>query len=152
MSAETRKPRWAPETDPQWGTRHQYSHQEKTTGTSWALTIWLCCSWNKLLVRLPRGELAPRLSLVSPKVFFSILSPMELWFLAAVASVLLSWENFISSDIVVLIAQILNWTELDNAFTENLVFNHVILHYWHNFPILILCSCFDTIRTVKSPI
>ncbi len=33
----------------------------------------------------------PRLSLVSPKVFFSVLSPMEFWFLAAVASGLLSW-------------------------------------------------------------
>ncbi len=44
-------------------------HREKTTGTSGALTIWLCSSWNKLLVRLARGELALRLSLVSPKVF-----------------------------------------------------------------------------------
>ncbi len=70
MSAETRAPRWAPETDLQWGLRHLDSHREKTTGTSGALTIWLCCSWNKLLVRLARGELAPRLSLVSPKVFF----------------------------------------------------------------------------------
>ncbi len=57
--------------------------------------------------RLARGELAPRLNLVSPKVFFSILSPMEFWFLAAVTSGLLSWGHFISSDIVDLIAQIL---------------------------------------------
>ncbi len=56
MSAESRIPRWAPETDLQWGPRHLDSHQEKTTGTSGALTIWLCCSWNKLLVRLARGE------------------------------------------------------------------------------------------------
>ncbi len=41
-----RTPRWAPETDPQWGPRHLDSHREKTTGTSWALTIWLCSSWN----------------------------------------------------------------------------------------------------------
>ncbi len=61
----------------------------------------------ELLVRLARGELAPRLSLVSPKVFFSILSPMEVWFLAAVASGLLSWGHLISSDIIDLIAQIL---------------------------------------------
>ncbi len=66
--------------------RHLDSHREKTTGTSWALTLWLCCSWNKLLVRLARRELVPRLSLISPKVFFSVLSPMEFWFLAAVAS------------------------------------------------------------------
>ncbi len=39
--------------------------------------------------------------------FFSILSPMEFWFLAIVASGLLSWGHFISSDITDLIAQIL---------------------------------------------
>ncbi len=39
--------------------------------------------------------------------FFSILSPMEFWFLAAVASGLLSWGHFISSTIIDLIAQIL---------------------------------------------
>ncbi len=50
-------------------THHLDSHREKTTGTSWVLTIWLCCSWNKLLVCLARGELPPQLSLVSPKVF-----------------------------------------------------------------------------------
>ncbi len=61
----------------------------------------------ELLVRLARGEMAPRLSLVSPKVFFSVLLPMEFWFLAAVASGLLSWEHLISSNIVDLIAQIL---------------------------------------------
>ncbi len=49
----------------------------------------------ELLGRLARGEMAPRLSLVSPKVFFSVLSPMEFWFLAAVASGLLSWGHFI---------------------------------------------------------
>ncbi len=43
---------------------------------------------------MARGELAPRLSLVSPKVIFSILSPMEIWFLATVASGLLSWIHF----------------------------------------------------------
>ncbi len=57
----------------------------------------------ELLGRLARGEMAPRLSLVSPKVFFSVLSPMEFWFLAALASGLLSWGHFISSDIVDLI-------------------------------------------------
>ncbi len=55
--------------------------------------------------RLARGEMAPRLSLVSPKVFFSVLSPMEFWFLAAVASGLLSWGHLISSNIVDLIEQ-----------------------------------------------
>ncbi len=59
----------------------------------------------ELLCRLARGEMAPRLSLVSPKVFFSVLSPMEFWFLAAVASGLLSWGHLISSNIVDLIEQ-----------------------------------------------
>ncbi len=36
--------------------------------------------------------------------FFSILSLMEFWFLAALASGLLSWGHFIYSDIVDLIA------------------------------------------------
>ncbi len=59
----------------------------------------------ELLCHLARGEMAPRLSLVSPKVFFSVLSPMEFWFLAAVASGLLSWGHLISSNIVDLIEQ-----------------------------------------------
>ncbi len=44
--------------------------------------------------------------------FFSVLSPIEFWFLAAVASGLLSWGLFISSNITDLIEQIifkLNW-------------------------------------------
>ncbi len=60
--------------------------------------------------------MAPQLSLVSPKVFFSVLSPMEFWFLAAVASGLLSWGHLISSNIVDLIEQKL--FELDDAITE----------------------------------
>ncbi len=39
--------------------------------------------------------------------FFSILSPMEFWFLAAVASGMLSWGILISIKIIDLIAQIL---------------------------------------------
>ncbi len=78
--------------------------------------------------------------------FFSILSPMEFWFLAAVASGLLSWGHFTCSTIIDLIAQIL--FKLDNAITkfnnemhsaDNWVLNPVILH-WQNLPILILCS------------
>ncbi len=59
----------------------------------------------ELLGHLARGEMAPRLSLVSLKVFFSVLSPMEFWFLAAVTSGLLSWGHFISINIVDLIEQ-----------------------------------------------
>ncbi len=78
--------------------------------------------------------------------FFSILSPMEFSFLAAVASGLLSWGHFTCSTIIDLIAQIL--FKLDNAITkfnnemhsaDNWVLNPVILH-WQNLPILILCS------------
>ncbi len=58
----------------------------------------------KLLVRLAGGELVPQLSLVSPKVFLSVLSPMEFWFLTVVASGLLSCGHFISSDITDLIS------------------------------------------------
>ncbi len=61
----------------------------------------------ELLVSSGQRRTDPRLSLVSPKIFFSILSPMEFWFLAAVASGLLSWGHLISSNIVDLIAQIL---------------------------------------------
>ncbi len=103
-SVESRTHRWAPETDLQWGPRHLDIHREKTTGTSGPLTLWLCCSWNKLLIRL---ELPPRLSLVSPKVF----SPFcHRW--SFCSSGLLSWGHFIYSNIIDLIAQILfklNW-------------------------------------------
>ncbi len=93
--------------------------------------------------------------------FFSILSPMEFSFLATVASGLLSWGHFISRTIIDLHRYYLNWTELDNAITkfnnemhsaENWVLNLIILHYWNNSPILILCSCFVTICIVKSAI
>ncbi len=112
------------------------------------LTLWHCCSWNKLLIRLARGELAPRLSLVSPKVF----SPFcHRW----------SFRSLPLSPLACLVGDTsfpakswlhryyLNWTELDNAITkfnnemhsaDNWVLNPVILHYWHNLPILILCS------------
>ncbi len=63
-------------------------------GTGTALEAVYHVSWSQL-------------SLVSPKVFFSVLSPMEFWFLAVVASGLLIWGHFISSDITDLIAQIL---------------------------------------------
>ncbi len=63
-------------------------------------------SFRFVTVLLHTGELS-RLSLVSPKVYFSILSLMEFWFLAVVASGLLSWGHFISSDMTGLIAQIL---------------------------------------------
>ncbi len=69
--------------------------------------------------------------------FFSILSPMEFWFLAVVSSGLLSWDtSFPAISSTWLHRFYLNWTELDDAITE---FNNempstenlVIVHYWH---------------------
>ncbi len=74
---------------------------------------------------------------------------MEFSFLAAVASGLLSWGHFISSNIIDFIAQTLfklnwagRWSVKSCHFT-------LLTHY---FPILILCSCFVTICIVKSAI
>ncbi len=74
---------------------------------------------------------------------------MEFWFLATVASGLLSWGHFISSDIIDLIAQILfklDWdddaiTKLNNENRiENWVLNLVILHYWHTIFLFWYCA------------
>ncbi len=142
--------RWAPETDLQWGPRHLDVHRVKTPGASGPLTIWLCCSWNKLLIRLAGGELPPWLNLVSPKVF----SPFcHRWSFRSLPLSPLACSvgdtSFPAQSSTWLHRYYLNWTELDNAITkfnnemhsaENWVLNPVILHYWHNLPILILCS------------
>ncbi len=60
----------------------------------------------------PKENWPPNWAWFLPRFFFSILSPIEFWFFAAVTSGLLSWGHLISSDIVNLIAQILfklNW-------------------------------------------
>ncbi len=64
-------------------------------------------AWNNLLVSSGQRRTGPPTEPGFSQGFFSILSPMEFWFLAAVASGLLSWGHLISSDIVDLIAQIL---------------------------------------------
>ncbi len=149
-SAESRTHRWAPETDLQWEPRHLDSHREKTPGTSEPLTLWRCCSWNKLLIRLAGGELAPRLSLVSPKFF----SPFcHRWSFRSLPlsplACLVGDTSFPAKSSTWLHRYYLNWTKLDNAIAkfnnemhsaDNWVLNPVILHYWHNLPILILCS------------
>ncbi len=133
----------------------------KDPGTSGPLILWLWCSWNKLLVRLARGELAPRLSLVSPKVFSPFcyrwsfgslpLSPL---------ACLVGESSFPAKSSTWLNRYYLNWTELDDAITkfnnempsaENWVSNPVILHYWHNLPILILCSALLQFVLLKAP-
>jgi len=82
----------------------------------WFLTCdvgWITITW----CSLARGELALWLSLVSPKIFFTILSPDEVWVLATVASGLLYWGHLIFNNIIDLTALTLlyeNWTELDD--------------------------------------
>ncbi len=119
MSAETRTTRWAPETDPQWGPRHLDSYQEKTTGTSWALTIWLCCSWNKLLVRLAGGELPPDWAWFLPRFF----SPFcHRWSFGSLPlsplACLVGDTSFPAISPTWLHRYYLNWTELYNDITE----------------------------------
>ncbi len=86
------------------------------------------------MLSMSNAEMQNRLSLVSPKVFFSVLLPTEFWFLAVVASGLLSWGHFISSDITDLIAQIL--FKLNDDITE---FNN-------EMPLTQKCSYFDIVQ------
>ncbi len=150
MSVESRTHRWAPETDLQWGPCHLDIHRGKTPGTSGPLTLWLCCSWNKLLVRLVRGQLAPRLSLVSPKVFSPFchrwsFGPLPLSPLAC----LVGDTSFPAISLTWLHRYYLNWTELDDditkfntemPLTENWVLNLVVLHYWHSIFLFWYCA------------
>ncbi len=137
MSAETRTPRWAPETDPQWGPRHLDSHREKTTGTSGALTLTLLQLEQTTGVSGQRGTAPPRLSLVSPKVF----SPFCHWWsfgslpLSPLAC-LVGDTSFPAISPTWLHRYYLNWTELDNDITE---FNN-------EMPLTQKCSCFDIVH------
>ncbi len=82
--------------------------------------------------------------------FFSILSPMSFRSLPlSPLACLVGDTSFPAQSSTWLHRYYLNWTELDNAITkfnnemhsaDNWVLNPVILHYWHNLPILILCS------------
>ncbi len=94
----------------------------------------------------PGGELVPQLSLVSPNVFFSVLSPMEFWFLTVVASGLLSCGHFISSDITDLISNPIEYSiEFNNEMplTEKW---HLILSFYIIDTLLILFSYFDIVQ------
>ncbi len=104
----------------------------------------------KLLVHLAGRGTAPPTEPGFSQGFFSVLSPMEFWFLAAVASGLLSLGHFIpATSPTWLHRYYLNWTELDDAITkfnnemplaENWVFNPVILHYWHTIFLFWYCA------------
>ncbi len=140
-SAESRTHRWAPETDLQWEPRHLDSHRGKTPGSSGPLTLWLCYSWNKLLVHLAGGELAPRLSLVSPKVF----SPFcHRWSFRSLPlsplACLVGDTSFPAQSSTWLHRYYLNWTELDNAITK---FNNEM----HSADKLSVKSCHFTLLT-----
>ncbi len=146
MPAKTRTPIWAPETDPLWGLRHLESHREKTTGTSWALTIWLCCSWNKLLVSSGQRRTGPPTEPGFSQGFFlhSVTDGLCSLPLSPMVS-LVGNTSFPAISPTWLHKYYLTWTELDDAITEfnnempsteNWVFNLVILHYWHYFPIV----------------
>ncbi len=135
-SVESKTPRWAPETDPQWGPHHLDSHREKTTGTSGALTIWLCCSWNKLLIYLARGELPPGQRYFSPFCHRWSFGSLPLLPLACLVG-----------DCTWLHRYYLNWTELDDGkcnnempSTDNWVFNLVNLHCWHTIFLFWYCA------------
>ncbi len=137
MSAESRTPRWAPETDLQWGLCHLDRHQEKTTETSGALQSDFDAVGTNYWFVWPEGNCPPDWAWFLPRFFFSVLSPMEFWFLAVVASGLLSWGHFISSNIMTWLHRYyLNWTELDNDITE---FNN-------EMPLTQTFSCFDIVQ------
>ncbi len=72
MSAETMSIRWAIETNPLWRPCQLDVHWDKTTRTWWVLcTIWLCYSLElNYWFIWPEQNWPPRLSLVSPKVFY----------------------------------------------------------------------------------
>ncbi len=113
-------PRWAPETDLQWGPRHLDIHRGKTPGTSGPLTLWLCCSWNKLLIRLAGGELAPRLM----PGFSQVFSPFcHRWSFRSLPLSPLACSvgdtSFPAQSSTWLHRYYLNWTKLDNAIKFN---------------------------------
>ncbi len=112
LNVSRERPRWAPETDLQWGPRHLDIHRENTIWNQWS-------PYNLMLLQLEQTTGSSGQRGTGPPTepgfsqgFFTVLSPMEFWFLAVVASGLLSWGHLISSDITNLIAQILfklNW-------------------------------------------
>ncbi len=125
--------------------------------------IWLCSSWNWTAVSSgQRRNGPPDWAWFLPRFF----SPFcHRWSFGSLPlsplACLVGDTSFPAISSTWLNRNFLNWTELDDAITEfnnemplteNWVFNLVILHYWHYFPFLILCSCFVTICIVKSAI
>ncbi len=116
--------------------RHPSGKDPWNQWTTYTLTLLQ----NKLLICLAGGELPPRLSLVSPKVF----SPFcHRWSFRSLPLSPLACSvgdtSFPAQSSTWLHRYYLNWTKLDNAITkfnnemhsaDNWVLNPVILHYW----------------------
>ncbi len=87
-------------TEDQLGCRNIQNHNT-------CVCVFQCHLKHILIITLIRRGTGPPTKPGFSQGFFSILSPMEFSFLAAVASGLLRWGHFISSTIIDLIAQIL---------------------------------------------
>ncbi len=127
--------------------------REKTTGTSWTLTIWLCWSWKQTAGSSSQRGSGPPSEPGFSQGFFSILSVSILTdgvlFLATVSSGLLSWGHLISSTIIDLIAQILfklNWDGWCRHTIQQWKLNWKLsvkschLHYWHTIFEELICK------------
>ncbi len=111
---------------------------------------WTTYTLTLLLVRLVRGELAPRLSLVSPKVFSLFCHRWSFGSLPlSPLACLVGESSFPAKSSTWLHRYYLNWTELDNPITkfnnempsaENWMLNLVILHYWHTIFLFWYCA------------
>ncbi len=134
----------------------------KDLGNLLSHPIWLCSSWNWTAVVWPEEKWPPDWAWFLPRFFSPFCHQCSFGFLPLLPlACLVGDTSFPAISSTWLNRNFLNWTELDDAITEfnnemplteNWVFNLVILHYWHYFPILILCSCFVTICIVKSAI
>ncbi len=116
-------PRWAPETDPQWRPRHLDSHREKTTGTSWALTIWLCSSWNWTAGLSGQRRIGP---LTEPGFSQGFFSPFcHLWSFGSLPlsplACLVGDTSFPAISSTWLNRNFLNWTELNDASLNSIM-------------------------------
>ncbi len=105
-----------------------------------------CCSWNKLLVSSGQWRTGPPTEPGFSQGFFlhSVTDGLCSLPLSPMVS-LVGNTSFPAISPTWLHKYYLTWTELDDAITEfnnempsteNWVFNLVILHYWHYFPIV----------------
>ncbi len=136
----------------------------KDLGNQLSPPIWLCSSWNWTAVSSGQRRNGPPTEPGFSQGFFlrsvtnGVLVPLPLSPLACLVG-----DTSFPAISSTWLKQKLFWTELswtmtslninnEMPLTEIECFNLVILHYWHYFPILILCSCFVTICIVKSAI